>query len=152
MEQAPEFLRRLCRFNDEVRQVIARTGTPSPTIRERFTACEEAERDLRSAAVRRDTAERNLRAAERLVEVARNEWREAELDERIARADAEAQVWALIAQSGETTRLQRLWDEPVSAKPTYQAPVTRPALMANPFFSVARVHDNTYRFFTISHR
>ncbi|MBC8136920.1 MAG: hypothetical protein H8F28_13640 [Fibrella sp.] len=151
MEKTPEFLRRLCRFNDEVRQVIARTAAPSPATRERFAACEDAERDLRGASERREEAERALRVAERLAEAARSAWQEAEIDQRIARANAEAQVWAFIAQSEETTRMQLLWNDPAAAKPTWQAPATRPAL-TNQFFSIARVHDNTYRFFTIAHR
>lgn len=149
MEKTPEFLRRLCRFNDEVRQRTGSTTILTQATQERFNACEDAARDLNSAAIRKSNAERNLRDAEHLLETARNNWREAELDERIARANAEAQVWALIAQS-EETNLQCLWNEPVTAKPTWQPSQNRPAV-PNPFFSIARVHDNTYRFFTISH-
>lgn len=146
MENTSHFLRRLCRFNDEVRSIMGRATAPSAAIQERFAACEEAERDLRVASERRDEAERNLRSAERLAEQARTEWREAEIDERIARAAAETQVWALIAQSGETTRFQWLWDVPAaSARPASPAPSP-----INRFFSIARVHDDTYRFFTIS--
>lgn len=150
MEKTPEFLRRLCRFNDEFRQRISSTTLLTQATQERFNACEEAAQDLNSAAIRKSNAERNLRDAEHLLETARNNWREAELDERIARANAEAQVWALIAQSAETTNLQCLWNEPVTAKLTWQPSQNRHGV-ANPFFSIARVHDNTYRFFTISH-
>lgn len=149
MEKTSEFLQRLCRFNSEVRQVIGFTAVSSSAIRERLAAAEDAERDLRGASEWREEAERNLRVSGGLAETARNVWQEAVIEERIARANAETQVWAMIALSGEAKRLQSCWNQSVPANPERQTS-TRPTLVGR-FFSITRVQDDTYRFFTISH-
>ena len=149
MENTTKFLRRLSRFNEEIRQLMRRTVAPLKAAQEHLQACEEAEQELRVAVGRREEAERTLRKAEHWVHEARAQWCQAELDERIAHAEAETQVWALMAKSEDGTRLEWLWHEPTITSSVRQSVDNRP-LLSNCFFSITRIQDNSYRFFTIT--
>ncbi|MBC8142088.1 MAG: hypothetical protein H7Y38_11685 [Armatimonadetes bacterium] len=133
MTENASFLRQLSRFNDDVRRY---RETGSVAVCRQIVACADAECELRAAIHARETAP-GLTAI---------------LTERIARAEAETQVGVLIASGDPRADFAKAWRdaEGIALPPPRNGARHIDSPHGNRLFSVARVCDNSYRFFTVS--
>ena len=149
MKSTPLFLRRLQRFNEEVRRCFAPTlpGTGNAALPEQFALCENAARELQDTHQKANAAWEKLQHLERLLDAARSDYQQAEIEERIVRAHAETQVWSFLSISEHATHLTGVWEQEATRVWHSEPDET---LVYTPFFSVVRAHDTSYSLWTFS--